>query len=224
MPAERFYVDADLKGVITLEGPEQHHLAHVMRIRIGKEVELVNGRGSLANAKLIALSKREATLEVLSETSTPLPFPRMTLAIPLMRPSKLEFAIEKCTELGAHGFLLYPAEYSEKEDLSPHQQERLKTISIAAMKQCGRLDLPKIEILSAFSDIFKTPAIYLFGHTRSKEPRIAAEGKIVFITGPERGFSEKELKVLDEKGKPVRLHENILRAETAPMVALILLY
>lgn len=223
MPAERFYVDADLNGIVTLEGPEQHHLAHVMRIHIGEEVELVNGRGALAKAKLIALSKRDATLEVLSATQTPLPPPLLTLAIPLLRPAKLEFIIEKCTELGAHAFWLYPAQHSDKDELSAHQQERLKTIAISAMKQCGRLDLPEIQILSSFAEIFKGPGTYLFGDTRPGGKLERPEGKIVFITGPEKGFSEKEVKLLDQKAKGVRLHENILRAETAPMVAAVLL-
>lgn len=219
MPAERFYVDAPLKDIVTIEGPEQHHLVHVMRTRIGDEVELVNGKGSLAKAKVIALSKRDATLQILSTQDFPLPPPHLTLAIPLMRPAKLELIIEKCTELGANAFLLYPAQHSEKDDLSEHQQERLKFIAVSAMKQCGRLDLPEIKLLSRFEEIFTSPATYLFGDTRPNATPAKANGNIVFLTGPEKGFSDKEVKLLDQKGKGVRLHKNILRAETAPIVA-----
>ncbi len=221
MPAERFYIDAPLTGHLTLDGPELHHLAHVMRIRTGEEIELVNGRGSLAIAKVVAIAKHEATLQVLSASQSPVPEPRILLAIPLMRPSKLEFVIEKCTELGADAFYLYPAAHSEKEDLSPHQLERLHHIAIAAMKQCGRLDLPPIHN-TEWDQLFQIPAPLFFGDTRPNAQRLSAERGLI-ITGPERGFSEKELMQLEQKGTGVTLHRNILRAETAPMVAAILL-
>src|SRR5579872_3515636 len=73
MPADRFYIDAPLTGILSLEGAEHHHLAHVMKIRIGEEVEVVNGKGGLATAKVISISKRNAELEVLSATQSPLP-------------------------------------------------------------------------------------------------------------------------------------------------------
>lgn len=217
MPSERFYIDAELQGNLSLEGVEHHHLAHVMRVRVGDEIELVNGRGALAKAQVLEISKREAKLEILSATETPLKEPRLILAIPLMRPAKLELVIEKCTELGASAFWIYPAQHSEKGDLSDRNQERLTYIAISAMKQCGRLDLPKIEVLTRFEDIFKAPLPIFFGDTRQNAPKIAHLEKMVFVTGPERGFSEKELKLLESKAKGVKLHENILRAETAPI-------
>ncbi len=137
MPIERFYFDGELKGMIRLEGQEYHHLMHVMRIRIGEDVELVNGRGDLAIARLESISKYNAELIVLTLTSTPLLPERLTLAIPLMRPAKLELVVEKCTELGAGAFFFYTAQFSEKHDLSDHQLERLQHIAISAMKQCG---------------------------------------------------------------------------------------
>lgn len=219
MPAERFYIDADLSNAVALEGPEFHHLAHVMRIRVGEEIELVNGRGSLAKAKVLSITKHEATLQILSSSDSPIPSPRITLAIPLMRPAKLELIIEKCTELGADAFLLYPAQHSEKDDLSSNQQDRLSHIAISAMKQCGRLDLPPIKILSRFEEIFTIPGIYLFGDTRPAAKLVPTEEPVIFITGPEKGFSEKELKELDQKATGVRLHKNVLRAETAPIAA-----
>lgn len=223
MPAERFYIDAELKGTLTLTGTEQHHLAHVMRVRIDEEVELVNGRGALAHAKLIALTKRDATLAVLSVTHTPVAPPSLILAIPLMRPSKLELILEKCTELGADAFWLYPADQSEKETLSENQLERLTHITISAMKQCGRLDLPPIQRFSHLRDLFGAPYTYFYGDTRPTAPPLTPQKKAVFITGPERGFSPKELGLLSEHAAGVSLHRNILRAETAPIAATVIL-
>ncbi|HSX11173.1 MAG TPA: RsmE family RNA methyltransferase [Chlamydiales bacterium] len=222
MPAERFYIDAPLTDTLSLEGTEFHHLAHVMRARVGDSIELVNGRGALATAEVTALSRHSATLSILSATTTPTPSERLLLAIPLMRPSKLELIIEKCTELGADTFWLYPAHHSDKDDLSPNQLERLTHIAISAMKQCGRLDLPPI-LLKRFDDLFQTDATCLFGDTRPTAHKIPHPPKALFITGPEKGFSPQELKLLDQKATGVQLHRNILRAETAPIVALCLL-
>jgi len=221
MPADRFYIDAPLTGIVSLEGAEHHHLAHVMKVKVGEEIEVVNGRGGLAMAKVIAISKRDAELEILKASQIPVPSPLLILAVPLMRPAKLELVIEKCTELGADAFWLYQAHYSEKGDLSPHQQERLKLIAVSAMEQCGRLDLPPLQILR-FEEIFREPAAYLYGDTRATHGLEWPNGKRVFITGPERGFSEEELRKLGEKGKSVRLHRNILRAETAPIAAAVI--
>lgn len=218
MPAERFYIDADLQGTLTLKDPEHHHLAHVMRVRIGEEVELVNGRGGLGLARVEAVTKHDAQLKVLTATQNPLPDPRLQLAVPLMRPAKMELVIEKCTELGADAFYLYPAQYSEKKDLSDHQLERLVHIAISAMKQCGRLDLPQVTQLP-FEKILTLPGTFFFGDLQGKAGFEKTDGEIVFMTGPEKGFSEKELAVMRKTGTGVRLHKNILRAETAPIVA-----
>jgi 16S rRNA (uracil1498-N3)-methyltransferase len=223
MPAERFFISADLSGTVSLEGPELHHLAHVMRIRVGEQVELVNGKGALAQAKLTALSKHTAILEVLSTSQSPIPPPTRLLGIPLMRLSKLELIVEKGTELGADAFLLYPAQYSDKEELSANQLERLHHIAISSMKQCGRLDLPSLRLLSRFEDLFTSPLLYLFGDTRPTATSIPPHDAVLFITGPEKGFSPTELNLLDQKAQGIHLHKNILRAETAPLAALCLL-
>lgn len=223
MPAERFYIDQPLTDTLTLEGTEFHHLAHVMRVRVGEEIELVNGRGALATATVLAITKHNATLSILSSSQSPLPEPRIILALPLMRLPKLELIIEKCTELGADAFWLYPAHHSDKDDLSPNQFERLTHIAISAMKQCGRLDLPPIKILAHFADLFGKPYTYLFGDTRPDAPKITPGEKNVFITGPEKGFSEKEVTLLEKSAIGVRLNKNILRAETAPIAAVALL-
>ncbi len=230
MPAERFFLDDELmQGTrVEMEGVELHHLAHVMRIKIGEEVELVNGRGSLAKGKVTSIEKRRAVIEVVSCEKSEVGAARFVMGIPLMRPSKLEWVVEKGTELGADAFWIYPADGSEKEGLSDNQLERLRYIAISAMKQSGRLDLPAIRILSRFEDLFSGAGTYLFGDTSPSAPlilevRFEKIWPLVFITGPEKGFSSGEVKQLQMKAKGVRIHKNILRAETAPIAALPLL-
>ena len=196
----------------------------MLRVRLGEEIELVDGKGSLAQATLHELAKDRATLVVRNVQTLPPPVPRIVSAIALMRMSKLEWTIEKCTELGADAFILFAADQSEKEDLSEHQQERLRHLSIAALKQCGRLYLPTLALLT-LEQVLSTNALILFGEPDPQTPRLASETapEIVFVTGPEKGFSKREREHLKQKGKGVRLNAHILRAETAPVCAISIL-
>ena len=90
-----------------------------MRLGKGKEVEIVNGRGDLGLGSLLEVSKKNASIEILSTTFHEEATPRILLAIPFMRVSKLEWIVEKRNKLGASAFLFYPATHSEKDDFSP---------------------------------------------------------------------------------------------------------
>jgi 16S rRNA (uracil1498-N3)-methyltransferase len=98
MPIDRFYVEGPLTPTITLKEAEFHHL-RVIRIELGEPVEIVNGQGALAKAKLISLDKKSATLELSDIQNHPRPPYRLILAVPLMMTSKLELVAEKGTEL-----------------------------------------------------------------------------------------------------------------------------
>jgi 16S rRNA (uracil1498-N3)-methyltransferase len=195
-----------------------------MRVRVGETVELVNGKGALATAKVHSLEKKRAGLTIQESTSQFPSLPQILLGIPYLRPSKLEWILEKGTELGADSFLLYPAESSEKRDLSESQLERLQNLLVSAMKQSGRLFLPHLELLSSFSELLQREAKILFGDTRKgAAPFDEVPFPVLFITGPESGFSEEEQTLLEQKGTGVQLNLNILRAETAPIAAISLL-
>jgi 16S rRNA (uracil1498-N3)-methyltransferase len=224
MPADRFYYPGPLvEGTsIQLEGDEHHHLSRVMRISIGEEIELVNGQGSLAHATVSDLAKRSATLHLLRVATLPRPTSELLLAIPLMRPSKLELIVEKGTELGADAFYFYPADHSEKDSLSQNQLDRLHHLILSALKQSGRLYLPQIELLPHLEQALRTSALLLYGDTRPDAPLLSTlkpAPRSLFITGPERGFSNAEIALLEKEAQGVKLNSNILRAETAPIAA-----
>lgn len=226
--SERFYLNGNWKEGDTarLEGTEHHHMIHVVKIRVGEEVELLNGRGLRGVCVLKTSDKRSALLEVQAVKQEPLPPPRFILALPLMRPSKLEWVIEKGTEIGADAFWLYPADHSEKEALSEHQLERLGHIAISAMKQCGRADLPPIRLLPGLKELLQeAPLPRLFGDVELSGKKLSElrPQTALFITGPERGFSQDETALLKLKGQGVHLPTHTLRAETAPIVALSML-
>ncbi len=224
---ERFYRPGNYTTgtLFSLTGAEHHHLSRVMRLKKGEEIELVNGSGGLAKGKIEAVEKEETRGTILSVFEEKEKSTQILLGIPLMRPSKLEWIFEKGTEIGADAFLLYEADRSIQESLSPNQQERFRTITISALKQSKRLFLPRIEILPHLSSLLEKEAEIFFGDLRQKRApwQRDATKQLLFVTGPEGGFSEKEIALLDQKGKGVCLCPYILRAETAPLVALSLL-
>lgn len=221
----RFFYPGPFDRLIQLQDAEFHHLARVMRAHIGDEVELVNGQGSLAIARVDHLDKESATLLIQNIETHPRPFPSIILGLPILKIDRLEWAIEKATELGADAIHLFRADYSEKKELTPHQHERLRLITISAMKQCGRLYLPEIRFYASLQDAFIKDAHTLYGDLSIAAPKLTElpHSKTLFFSGPEKGFSPIELEFLKKHAHGIHLHENVLRAETAPLVALSLL-
>lgn len=224
---ERFYSNtkflANTKTELTEN--EHHHLSRVLRLRIGEETELVNGLGSLARARVVQIEKDRTYVQILSVHTSPPLLPYIMMGIPLMRASKLEWVLEKGTELGCDAFIIYRADRSSQETLSEHQIERLRTITVSALKQSRRLFLPSMEILPSLKSLLTKEAKIFFGNPSQDAPSFEykADQTTLFITGPESGFSEAEFQILKSSGEGVRLNPNVLRAETAPLVALSLM-
>lgn len=235
MPADRYFIDTALQqgDFVTLEGQEHHHLNNVMRAKVGDVVELVNGRGFLAEGVVTTLTRRDATLHLESVSFEGPPSSSLILAQAVPRMNRLDLIVEKGTELGMTALWLFSSDRSERQKLTEHQLERLHHLAISAMKQCGRLYLPDIIVKEHLIDSFELPehAAALFGDVSSSAPsllgfwpKIAQKSELIFFVGPESGFTEKETERLIKKGvNGVALHRNILRTETAAICALALL-
>lgn len=231
MPSERYYLSESLRPLDRklLKGSEFHHLAHVMRTRQGGKVELVNGQGSLAQATVADLGRNQATLLLDSIKEIAKTPAKLILAQALPKPNRLEFVLEKGTELGVDEFWLFPGETSQKKEIYPQQIERAEAITIAAMKQCGRLFLPKVLIKPPLEEWTAFSSTAFFGDVAPSTPLLddivsTTELPIIFVTGPESGFTQNEIELLKNKGaKGVKLHQNILRTDTASLAAVTLL-
>jgi 16S rRNA (uracil1498-N3)-methyltransferase len=234
MPHHRYYFDAFFQEneTIVLANDEFHHLARVLRAKKGECVELVNGRGQIAQATVMELKKHVAELQIHRASEEITQKTPLILVQALTRMNHLEWTIEKGTELGVSAFWLFPGILSEKTLLSQTQCARLKHLVISAMKQCGRLDLPAIEIKPPLLKWTALPGTLLFGDTVEQAPYLwdlplikPLPAPIFIFIGPESGFDAKEHVFLQDSlyAKGVRLHSNILRTETAPLVALSLI-
>lgn len=233
MPSERYFIDQVFKvnQDIILKDSEFHHLVRVMRTRKGEVVELVNGQGGLTQATVEEIFKDQARLHIDSIHIEKRRNNKIILAQAIPKPNRLDYIIEKGTELGVDEFWLFPSQHSVKKDFSPEQLERLRIQIIAAMKQCGRLYLPELALKPSlekweansgtffFGDVDKTAELF-----SSAWKRLQVSFPVIFVVGPESGLSEKENTFLKEKGAyGVKLHENILRTDTAGIVALSLI-
>jgi 16S rRNA (uracil1498-N3)-methyltransferase len=229
VPSNRFFSAGpfDVGQEVILQGPEAHHLG-VMRAKPNDAVELINGKGALAVARLLAADRREAHLRIESTTMETRPQERVILAQALPRMNHLEWIIEKGTELGVDAFWLFPGRLSEKDHLTRAQTDRLAHLICAASKQCGRLHFPVLELKPLIKE-WATPHIpLLYGTLEPEAPYLwecAFPLPVSLCIGPEAGFAPDELFCLQHtlKGQGVRLSRQTLRTETAAIVGLSLL-
>lgn len=222
---ERFYKEGTLEGSITLDEKEHHHLAHVMRTSPGDEIELINGEGALAKGQVVQIGKRSCEVAVLSLVQKEAP-PPLILAQAAVRRSKLEWIVEKGTELGITEFWLYPAEKGEKSALSPADLERLLALRVSALKQSGQLFLPKLLLKDPLKKWQEPLPDFVFGDVRkSAPPLITLAGSINgAIIGPESGFSDAEVHHLEAlKARGASITSSVLRTESAAVAASTLL-
>ncbi|HXF29035.1 MAG TPA: RsmE family RNA methyltransferase [Chlamydiales bacterium] len=232
MPHSRFYIPKrfEKKVAVTIEDEEFHHLQRVMRHAVGDEVELINGMGQLAKARVSAIGKRSGEVVVENVRTEEKQTKKIILALAFLKPNHFEIAIEKATELGADAFWLFPGDRSEKKAVSETYMTRLQTIVIGATKQCGRLFLPEISVRNDLKDCLQAD-LCLYGDVSEDAPKISEytnkigdESTTALLIGPESGFSEKEVTEMKRAGAVgITLHHNILRAETAAIVGMLLL-
>lgn len=217
MPQNRFFVPDIDRPILSEE--EWRHIK-VMRLHEGQMFELVDGKGTIALASLTGKTIRihESTKE---KEGQPL-----IIAQGIPRLNKLDVVLEKGCELGMTEIVLFTGDLSEKTSISENQQRRFEMILINAMKQSGRLFLPKITITPDLESIAKkhSDKTLLFGDVNKEAtPLIKLDLKegVVFFVGPEKGFSKnEEMKLRSFDAKGVSLSPHILRTETAPLAAL----
>ena len=102
MPSERYYIEKALKkgDLIPLQDQEFHHLVRVMRAKAGEEIEVINGQGCLATATVKSIEKRQALLSINECQHLAKPCFEVILAQAIPRINRLDFILEKGTELG----------------------------------------------------------------------------------------------------------------------------
>ena len=236
MRLTRVHVDADLQTGrrLTLEGSAGNHIARVLRLRVGDALTLFNGRGGEYGGAIEEIRRDTVLVGVLEQRDTERESPcQITLAQGISRGERMDWVVQKATELGVWRIAPLFTERSvvqldEKQALRKVQHWR--AIAVAACEQSGRNRVPQItepvglyELLehrtSTGTALLLSPGAPL----RIADIANAAMDTTVLI-GPEGGLADVEQEAAIRSGfTPVRLGPRVLRTETAAVCALTLL-
>ena len=237
MGARRFFVEGErsVGESVTFAHADTHKIASVLRMHVGDAIEVVDSASQLFDARLdrvdgavIAslIAKREApqTSSVVIDVAQGIP-----------KGAKMDFVIEKLTELGVSSILPLESERTIVRDVSGPKLQRWQRIAQTAAQQCGRRSIPQIASPVTLLELTKRFATYdlvlmpwevaAAAPLRETLPDLV-EGKqhILVVIGPEGGFSHGEADAGVAAGAhAVSLGDRILRTETAALVVLSIL-
>jgi len=235
----RFYVPNPHieKEMLKIEGNEVRHIRRVLRLKVGDNLSVFDGSGReyegtiveedpsavMVMVQNILSSKTESHLEI-------------TLAQSMVKGEKMDYLIQKATELGVKKIIPFfsyrsvPLLDKSKRLKRYHRWER---IAVEASKQCGRGGVPKIEPLKDYSEMLQTAPLdslrlILWERVGESLKEVLKESKekrkVFFIVGPEGGMSDEEVEHAKRSGFiPVTLGRRILRSETASLCLLSIL-
>ena len=228
-PKHRFYVPSLAAGEVRFPDDEARHAGGVLRLQVGDRVELFDGRGHFALSTLLSVTKRKVSARVDTVETSPPTAIELHLAFAIPKGKRLDWLLEKATELGAASLtpLLCERSVAGTSELSANKRERWTAHCISAAKQCGLNRLPEIRQPIALPDLAASNSgAMLFGDlagdTISLASAVATLGRsITILVGPEGGFTDAECATLRTAGAtPVRLGPSVLRIETAAVALL----
>ncbi|EMD98410.1 MULTISPECIES: 16S rRNA (uracil(1498)-N(3))-methyltransferase [Stutzerimonas stutzeri subgroup] len=228
MRLSRFFIDALLSlGRHPLPEASAHYISRVLRLSAGSAVQLFDGSGSEFRGELLEVGKKSVIVE-LHERVTGMPESplRIHLGQGLSRGERMDWAIQKATELGVTQITPIVSERCEVRLSDERADKRLahwRQIAISACEQCGRSVLPVIHSPVSLRDWLPVEADLKLVLHPVAEPLTshARPQTLAFLIGPEGGLSESEVEQAANQGfQPARLGPRVLRTETAPVVAL----
>ena len=227
---KRFFVNREdiSDESITIHDDEHQHLAKVMRLRVGDEVECFYDGSEVYKCRIDEIDKRETHLTVLSSSPCDSnPVLNITLFQALPKLDKLELISQKICEIGATCVVPFSSKFCIAKDNSA-KIDRLNKIIISSCKQCGRTRLLDVHSTVSFNEMLGMLGDYdivLFANEKENTTtlRDLLVGKsyrnVAVIVGSEGGFSDDEIKVLCEASQSFTFGKRILRCETAGIVA-----
>lgn len=210
----------------TLNEEESKHCARVLRLQVQDQVSLIDGHGNFYQATLVEAHPKRTRLRLLNVISN---YGKrnhyLHIAIaPTKSIDRLEWFLEKATEIGIDEISLLISEHSERKEV---KAERLNKVLVAAAKQSLTAYIPKLNTLVKFESFLAEQAKHnLFiahcqeGHKDTLSQLITPGEHYVICIGPEGDFSTREIDDAKEFGaRPISLGPTRLRTETAALYA-----
>ena len=228
---------------ITITGDEARYLSLVLRMKPGEQIIIFDGTGYRYICSVVYCHKKEVVIEKIKKEPYSAESPvSITLAQGIPKGDKMDFIVQKSTEMGVKKIIPLITERSQVKHT--FRSERWRKIALSASQQSGREKIPDIEEPIGFKDFFNPPIPLLSkgdeggfldknhcGIIFSEEQKEQNLKKIlnsfkdtkniILLIGPEGGFSDTETKMANEKGfMTASLGPRILRTETAALSAI----
>ncbi len=213
-------------NTVELPEDESKHCVRVLRKKIGDEIILIDGKGNKATCKIIDDNPKKCKLEIVDKVSFLKNKIGLHIAIaPTKNFDKMDWMLEKCTEIGVSEITFIETENSERNKVNI---ERCDKILIQSIKQSKQYWLPKLNNIISFQQFIlnqKTTDLnclmaWCNEHTKTINETFDLKKSTLLLIGPEGDFTEQEAKMaLDNNFKTISLGKNILRTETAAVYA-----
>jgi len=229
----RFFVEprSISQNLAILSPEESRHVAMVLRLKAGAAVELFDGTGLVYQGLILTASPKRITIEILSRyRESGDRAVRLFLFQGMLKGKKMDFLVQKATELGVHAFCPVPTRYSENHGNLARQVERWRRIMLEACKQSRRAHPMAIEPVLSLEDMTVSGfdrCLMLWESEQTSgidATHVSYEGPMALLVGPEGGFHEDDVGVATAKGfRTVSFGPRVLRAETAALSAIAIL-
>lgn len=231
----RFFIETELTVGSTIQLTESvfHHWVRVLRAQLQEQATLFNGQGGEYLATLTEINKKNAlvTIENFNPANRDAPF-KAVLGQVMSKGDRMDYAIQKATELGVSQIQLLTSERCEmrlKYDRDQKKLDHWQAVAIAACEQCGLNLVPKVlapislhEWLSS-SELPQSKFV-LAPEKEQKDVLAGIQPELALLIGPEGGLSENEITQANQAGfMNWCIGDRVLRTETAPVVALSIL-
>lgn len=224
----RFYCP-DIESNPVMPEVESGHCVRVLRHEVGDTFEVVDGKGSVFTVRLVEAHPKRAMVEIVDKKTIEPYWPgRFILAVaPTKNIDRMEWLVEKATEVGFNEFVPLLCRYSERREL---KRERLEKTAVSAMKQSLKAALPEVREMTPFrkfveqySSVAQKFVAYCTddGERRLLSRSFRPGADAVVLIGPEGDFSPEEIQAAVDAGfQPISLGDARLRTETAALTAL----
>jgi 16S rRNA (uracil1498-N3)-methyltransferase len=215
----------DIANDFCLPEDESVHCVRVLRLSVGNEIDLIDGKGMFYKARIVEAHPKRCRFEIISNhRDVTSDFHAFIAVAPTKNLDRIEWFVEKATEVGIGGFLFVQTRFSERKAL---KMERVEKIVVSAMKQSLKAFKPLVSPLIDFKTLVKQPfdgqKFICHCHPGDKPllHQVCESGSpVLVLIGPEGDFSPEEVDQAVQNGfKPVSLGTTRLRTETAAFVA-----
>lgn len=225
-----FYKEDISTNLLTLDEDTSKHVTGVLRMKLGEQLLLTDGKGTKATAEITDDHRKRCTVSIIQTEKEGREKGGVTIAISLVKnTARFEWFLEKGTEMGVAEIIPLLCQRTEKEKF---RHERLQHIITSAMLQSQQVWMPVLHDPTPFEKVISSAAQphKFIAHclpqqkTSLQQFQIKETESSIILIGPEGDFTEKEIEAALQKGfAPVALGSTRLRTETAGMVAAVLL-